>query len=72
MWLLDEIQTEMQLGKIKEYLSYKQIKQKCIDNGVTPKIAISSDNKICTFAITDEEFHRLFKHEDYKNGSETN
>ena len=67
MWLLENIFYEMRLGKIKEKLSYKQIKQKCIDNGVTLKIAVSSDRKICAFAITDDEFHRLFKHEDYIN-----
>ncbi len=67
MWLLENIFYEMRLGKIKEKLSYKQIKQKCIDNGVTLKIAVSSDRKICAFSITDDEFHRLFKHEDYIN-----
>ena len=67
MWLLDNIIYEMRLGKIKERLSYKQIKQKCLDNGITPKIAVSSDRKICAFAITDEEFNQLFEHEDYKN-----
>ena len=68
MWLIEAIKTEMLLGKIKEKLSCREIEQKCIDNGIQPRLYTSKDGRICHLGITDEEFNQLFEHEDLKNG----
>lgn len=67
MWLLKAIQTEMRLGRLNEVLTYNQIKQKCIDNGIKPGIYTSSDGKFCEFGITDEEFDKLFGYKENPN-----
>ena len=61
MWFLESIELEMQLGNIEEYLNYKAIKRKCLNNGIKPRIYVASDGRFAKFGITDEEFDKLFK-----------
>lgn len=60
MWTLKEIETEMKLGKCKDSLTYVQIYRRILENGIKPKITSSSDGVFMQWAITDEEYMRLF------------